>query len=70
MNKYLIAAALYILGVIFTFGHAYNQVPDTEQAILIGGIEYTQRNGPGYKTFGAFWAAIVFPFYWSVQAQK
>lgn len=69
MNKYLIAAALYFFGTIFTFGHAYNQVPDTEQASF-SGVEYTQRNGPGYKAFGAFWAAIVFPLYWSVQVQK
>ena len=59
----------YILGFVFTFGHAYNAVPSVEKAHF-GGAEYVVHNGVGTKTTGAFLASMVWPLYWSAQAWK
>ena len=61
--------AAYAVVAIFTFGHAYNGVPD-EEAGKFGGVEYVIQNGGGIKTVvgiasGAFW-----PLYWSVKFQE
>lgn len=64
-----VAFVLYVLGFVFTFGHAYNKTPDIERQTF-GGIEYTVHNGPGTKTAGAMVASMFWPLYWSAQAWK
>ena len=57
----------YLLGFVFTFGHAYHKTPSIERQSF-GGIEYTVHNGPGTKAVGALLASAAWPLYWSVQA--
>ena len=59
----------YVLGFIFTFGHAYNNVPDT-QVERMGSMEYTVQNSAGIKAVGAFLASMGWPLYWSARAWK
>jgi len=60
---------IYIFMILFTFGHAYHNVPDEEHA-KIAGIEYTIQNGVGVKAFGAFVSSFAWPLYWSVQVWR
>lgn len=64
-----VAFVLYVLGFVFTFGHAFNAIPSMERQSF-GGIEYTVYNGPGTKSVGAFLSSIAWPLYWSAQAWK
>jgi predicted negative regulator of RcsB-dependent stress response len=57
----------YILAFILTFGHAYHQIPDSEQREFAGQM-YTVHNGLGAKAAGAFLASIFWPLYWSAKA--
>lgn len=59
----------YIFMVIFTFGHAYANYPDTEKGYF-GGTEFTIRNGPGTKGSGALISSVAWPLYWSVKLQE
>ena len=59
----------YVLGFIFTFGHAYNAVPTVEIGHF-GGTEYTIHNGPATKAVGGFLSSTMWPLYWSAQAWK
>jgi hypothetical protein len=59
----------YVLIGIFTFGHAYNHYPDTEEASFAG-HKYTITNGPGTKTFASCASSLVWPLYWSVKLQE
>jgi hypothetical protein len=69
MNRSDIIIIAYIVIAVITFGHAYHQVPDTEQG-RFGDITYTIHNGPGTKTAGAVPCAAAWPLYWSVWAFK
>jgi hypothetical protein len=68
-GAFLVAVAIYFLGIIFTFGHAYNAIPLLERQSF-GGVEYTVHNGPGTKSVGAFLSSVFWPLYWSAQAWK
>lgn len=57
----------YILAIVLTFGHAYHNIPDSEQREYAGQI-YTVHNGAGVKVTGAFLSSIFWPMYWSVKA--
>ena len=59
----------YVFGFIFTFGHAYNAVPEIENATYAG-VPYTIHNGPGTRSVGAFLASSMWPLYWSAQVWK
>lgn len=63
MSKTIVAIALYALGAIFTFGHAYNRVPDTDTWFV--GQETAIINGPTYKAMQAALAVTGWPLYWS-----
>lgn len=58
---------MYVVAALFTFGHAYHQVPDTEDH-QFAGVQYTVHNGPGTKVVGAALATMFWPLYWSVKA--
>lgn len=62
----LIILVTYIVMLIFTFGYAFNRVPDTYRCF--GGHEC--QNGSFEKSFMAMVAGICWPFYWSVEVQK
>jgi hypothetical protein len=59
----------YLLGAIYTFGHCWNHIPDTEESSF-GGVAYTIHNGPGTKMMASAGAAAFLPLYWSVRLQK
>lgn len=59
----------YILVGIFTFGHAWVNVPETETGYFAGDA-YTIHNGSGTKLMVAVGSAAFSPLYWSVRLQK
>lgn len=59
----------YVLGFLITFGHAYNQVPDTETGRW-GGVEYTITNGVSTKALGGMLCSVAWPLYWSARIWK
>ena len=63
------AAVLYLVIVIFTFGHAYVHFPNTEEH-WFAGEPYTVHNGTGFKVFGSLVCGLSWPLYWSVEIQK
>ena len=69
MTRSDIIIIAYIVIGILTFGHAYHQVPDTEQG-RFADITYTITNGPGTKSAGAIACAVAWPLYWSVRMYK
>lgn len=69
LNEPLTYVAAYVIMIIFTFGHAFNGVPDEEGA-RIGNITYTVHNGGGTKAFVGFVAGVMWPLYWSVELQE
>jgi hypothetical protein len=54
---------------IFTFGHAFNGVPNEENESFAGQA-YVVRNGPGIKGGRALFSAAFWPLYWSVEFQE
>lgn len=63
MTKFSNAVTLYVLGAIFSFGHAYSRVPDTDTWFV--GQETATVNGPAYKSMQAALAVSGWPLYWS-----
>lgn len=69
MKLIISGIALYAAMMIFTFGHAFNGIPDTEVS-KYAGIEYTIHNGSGVKAMMSFVSGIFWPLYWSVELQE
>ena len=69
LNEPLTYLVLYLMVSIFTFGHCWNQVPETEKHYF-GGQEYTVHNAEGTKFIASIASAAAWPLYWSVKAQK
>lgn len=69
LNEPLTFFLIYIIMFVFTFGHAYNGVPD-EEGERFGGQTYAVHNGPGIKGGRAIFAAAFWPLYWSIEFQE
>lgn len=59
----------YILMIVITFGHSYNNFSDGYTTRIMGTDLYHQY-GVFEKSVGSIIAAVTWPFYWSVQTQK
>lgn len=70
-NDAKIGAAIvaWVLMMVFTFGHAYNQYPTIEEG-KFGGVAYQIHNGPGTKMGASLFISIFWPLYWSVKIQE
>ena len=69
LNEPLTLVVVYLFIAIYTFGHAFNGVPDEEKA-KFAGIDYVIQNGGGMKTMIGFASGVFWPLYWSVKLQE
>ena len=60
---------IYLFMAVFTFGHAYNQYPETYKTVTMG-TEFIHQYDEVQKSAGSMMSALVWPLYWSVQVQK
>lgn len=60
---------IYLFVAIFTFGHAYNDYPETYTSRFMG-REMVHEYGVEHKSAGSMMSALVWPLYWSVRLQR